>query len=219
MDPPRTSKSCSRCLAIAACALVVASCGEAGLSGPRGGVAPAESPTFFASAVAHFAAGTREPVRVEPRPLRPEAMLYSVRDSDLLLQDHATARLRTRVIQSLGLRTSDATEDWKCVFSVGIPLPLPGRNSPEDSLWAARRAQEPDSLQRHRAACRARGEFLSLAFGLPQAGTDPEHPERWRIRAVRMLLYGWEVVDLYLEAGPGGDWQVVEERSRVGAFS
>lgn len=203
----------------AACLLALASCSEGVPSGPRRQASPAESASFFAASLAHFTATAEAPVVVDPRPLRPEAMLHSVRDSDLLPDAHAVVRLRTRVVGSAGLRTSDATEDWKCVFSTALRGPAPGTGSREDSLWAARRAQEPDSLRARREACIARGAFVSVAFGLPQGETDPRHPGRWRIRAIRILLHGWEVVDLFLEAGPGGDWEVVAEQTRVGAFS
>ncbi|WP_420124955.1 hypothetical protein [Longimicrobium sp.] len=195
------------------------SCTEGVPSAPRRQSSPAESPAFFAAALAHFTATAQAPVVVDPRPLRPGAMLHSVRESALLPGADAVVRLRTRVASSAGLRTSDATEDWKCVFSAGLRGPAAGTGSREDSLWAARRAQEPDSLRARREACLARGEFVSVAFGLPQAETDPQHPGRWRIRSIRMLLHGWEVVDLFLEARPGGDWQVVAEQTRVGAFS
>ena len=36
---------------------------------------------------------------------------------------------------------------------------------------------------------------------------------------MRMLLYGFEVVDLYLEPRPNGAWEVVEARVRNGVFS
>lgn len=215
----RLSRSFRRRVAVVTCSSALVACIESGVSGPRAQVSPAESPAFFASAVAHFTAAARMPVVVDPRPLRPEALLHSVTERDLLPDHDATVELRTRVIGDLGLHTSDATEDWKCVFSAGLRGPRPGGSSREDSLWAARRAQEPDSLRLRRDACLARGEYLSLAFGLPQAGTDPQHPRRWRIRAVRMLLYGWEVVDLFLEARPAGNWEVVDEQTRVGAFS
>lgn len=39
------------------------------------------------------------------------------------------------------------------------------------------------------------------------------------LRAIRMLLHGWEAVDLFLEARPGGGLEVVREQTRVGAFS
>jgi hypothetical protein len=74
-------------------------------------------------------------------------------------------------------------------------------------------------VRQRREACRAGGEYVSLAFGPPQADTQPEHPGRWRIRAVRMMLHGWEVVDLFLEADAQGRWEVVAEQTRVGSFS
>lgn len=203
---------------VAVLMVILLSCSEAVPFGPAAQLPPAGSPEFFAAALQFLAARASHPVIVDPRPLRPEAMLYSVAETDLLLADSATIALRTRVIKTTGLRVTDATHDWECVFAEGIQPP-PGRKRPEDLEWAWRRAQEPDSLQRHRAACRAHGDYVSLAFGLPQAGTDPDHPERWRIRAIRMLLYGWEVVDLFLVARPNGTWEVVDERRRIGVFS
>lgn len=198
--------------------VILVSCAEAGPPGPAAQMAPEDSPAFFAAAVEFFARNPGPPLIVEPRPLQPEAMLYSIAEKDLLLTDSQAIRLRTQVIRAAGLRTTDATEDWKCVFS-SDPHPRPTGSRVEDSIWAARRAREPDSLRLHRQACRSRGESLSLAFGLPQAGTDPEHPERWRIRAVRMLSYGWEVVDLYLVPRADGTWEVVRAETRVGSFT
>lgn len=60
---------------------------------------------------------------------------------------------------------------------------------------------------------------MSLAFGIPQSGSDPDHPDRWRIRSMRMLSYGYEVVDLSLLRDPDGGWRVVEARVRSGVFS
>jgi hypothetical protein len=194
--------------------IVLVACTE--LAAPRAQVAPPESADFFAAAVAHLAGRASAPVRVDPRPLKPEALLYSVRESDLLLTDHATIRLRTDALAAHEVPTADATADWRCVFSTGLRAP-PSRD--HDPIWAEMRAAESDSVRQRREACRAGGEYESLAFGLPQAGTQPDHPGRWRIRAIRMLLYGWEVVDLFLEPNAQGRWDVVAEQTRVGSFS
>ena len=78
---------------------------------------------------------------------------------------------------------------------------------------------ESDSLRMHREACRQRGQFESLVFGLPQPASDTAQSGRWRIRAMRMLPYGYEVVDLFLEQRASGDWQVVDAQVRSGVFS
>jgi hypothetical protein len=195
-------------------ALLLAGCTEP--AAPRAQVAPAESAEFFMAAVGHFAERSAHPVRVDPRPLKAEALLHSVVEGDLLATDSETIRLRTAALTSRGIPRADAPADWRCVFATGL-RPSPGQGS--DPIWEQIRAAEPDSLRQHRAACRAGGEYESLAFGLPQAGTQPEHPRRWRIRAIRMLLYGWEVVDLFLETNAQGRWEVVAEQTRVGAFS
>lgn len=193
---------------ILALATSLAACVGFPSSGPRARTAPGESPSFFAAAVQHFVRASSAPVRVDPRPLRPESTLRSVTDADILLADTATTRVRTAVLAAAGVPLADATADWRCVFATGLRLP------PEAGGIA-----EPDSLRARRDACRRGGEYVSLALGLPQAGTDPEHPRWWRIRAMRMMLHGWEVVDLFLEPDARGEWRVVDERVRVGAFS
>ena len=180
-------------------------CTERSPAGPQAALAPPRSPDLFAAAVGYFADGTQGPIRVDPRPLRPEAALGSVTERDLMPLDAETIHMRTRVIESAGWRTADAPRDWRCVFSQGLP---PAQPRPL-----------PDSLRLHREACLSGGPYVSLAFGIPQSGTDLEHPDRWRIRAMRMLSYGYEVVDLHLLRDPDGGWRVVEARVRSGVFS
>lgn len=203
-------------LAGVALALAHAACGEGTVSAPRAQVTPAESADFFAAAVTYLVDRSPAPVRVDPRPLKAEARLHSVTEADLVLGDSATIRLRTATLIARGIRRADATADWKCVFATGL-RPPPGRGN--DPIWEQIRAAEPDSVRRNREACRKNGEYVSLAFGPPQTGTQPEHPRRWRLRAMRMMLHGWEVIDLFLEPNAQGQWEVVHVQERVGAFS
>jgi hypothetical protein len=166
-----------------------------------------ESPALFAAAVEYFAEGDTLPVRVDPRPLRPEARLYSVTEPDLLTGTPEIVRMRRRVLQTAGWVEANAAADWTCVFAEGYPPARPPTNEPSDSA----------SLTREE--CRRKGRFQSLVFGVPEAGTDPAHPHRWRIRAMRMLLHGFEGMDLYLEQRASGEWSVVEVRERTGVFS
>lgn len=204
---------------LAVLTLSLASCAEGAMAGPHGRTAPGESEPFFAAVVQHFVRGSNIPVRIDPRPLRPGSMLHSVRESDLLLADTSTIRLRTAVLARTGTPRADAVADWGCVFATGLQGPPPGERGGSDPLWAEMRAAEPDSVRLRKEACRRGGQYTSLAFGLPQAGTRPEQPRWWRIRAIRMMLHGWEVIDLFLEADPRGEWIVVEAVPRVGAFS
>lgn len=203
-------------LSSAAIAVSLAGCYEGAPAGAHAQVAPAESPEFFIAAVDYFAGKAEAPVRVDPRPLRAGALLHSVAASDLLLTDRETIRLRTAALAARGIPPADATADWRCVFATGL-RPPPGQGT--DPIWEQIRRAEPDSLRERRDACRAGGEYVSLAFGPPQAGTQPAHPGRWRIRAMRMMLHGWEVVDLFLEPNARGRWEVVSVQERVGAFS
>jgi hypothetical protein len=207
----------TRTLLVAAALMISAgACSEVTPANPSAQLSPTHSPDLFIAAVTYFAARSEAPVRVDPRPLKAEAMLHSVTEQDLLLTDSATIRLRTAALAAHGIPAADAIADWGCVFATGV-RPPPGQG--HDPIWEQMRAAEPDSLRRHREACRATGEYVSLAFGPPQAGTQAEHPRRWRIRAMRMLLYGWEVVDLFLEPNARGQWEVVDVQERVGAFS
>lgn len=198
-----------RGLCLHAAMLVLASmaggCTERSPAGPQAALAPQKSPSFFAAAVRWFDDRTEAPVVIDPRPLRPEAGLDSVAESDLLASEPETVRMRTRVVESGGWRITDAPRDWRCVWSQGLPPPVP--------------RPEPDSLRLRYAACRERGAYESLVFGLPQSGTDPDHPDRWRIRTMRMLPYGYEVVDLFLEKTTDGEWSVAGARVRAGVFS
>jgi hypothetical protein len=198
--------------------LCLASCTENAPSGPYAQVSPAESEDFFLAAVAHLVGQAKAPARVDPRPLRAGALLHSVSESDLLLSDRETIQLRTAALEARSVQMADATLDWGCVHASGLRAPPPGA-SRDTAFWARFRAAEPDSMRQRREACLAGGEFVSLAFGPPQEGTDPEYPRRWRIRAMRMMLMGWEVVDLFLERNPVGQWIVVSEQVRVGSFS
>jgi hypothetical protein len=200
-------------------ALLLPSCSETAMSGPHAQTSPAESEHFFAAAVEHFVRGSAVPVRVDPRPLQPGALLHSVSESDILVADRETTRLRTAVLSASEIPLADATADWRCAFATGLRGPGAGQPGGSDPIWQQIRDAEPDSVRVRREACRREGEFVSLAFGLPQAGTDPEHPQWWRIRAMRMMLHGWEVVDLFLEPRAGGEWSVVNVQERVGSFS
>lgn len=191
---------------------------EAARSGPGAKLPPEHSPTFFAAALKHAARNAAHPVYVEPRPLRPGTSIQAISEADVLPGDEATARLRENVARASGYPLTDAVEDWKCVLSTGIGPP-PGERPGGDSIWAQIRASETDSVRQRRQACRARGNYVSIAFGLPRAGDDPAHPERWRIRTFRMLLYGYEVVDLFLVSRPNGEWEVVSEQRLTGRFS
>lgn len=181
----------------------------AGCAGPistRPQPAPSadESPEFFRAAVAYFDERAELPIRVDPRPLRTEARLSTVQESDLIASAEEVIRMRVAVMESHGWGRTSAAEDWGCVFSGGLP---PARAHPV-----------PDSVRAQREACRQRGRYESLVFGLPQHGTDTVHPGRWRIRTMRMLSYGFEVVDLFLE-DDGGVWRVVDSNVRTGVFS
>lgn len=184
---------------------MAAACSERLPAGPQAGVEPRLSPDFFSAAVGYFASRTAVPVRVDPRPLRPEARLSWVRQDDLLEGQMEVIRMRTRVVESAGWRMADATEDWVCVLSQGPAPPVP--------------RQEPDSIRQWRARCAESGDYQSFVFGLPQSGTDPDHPEWWRIRTMQMLPYGYQVVDLFLERRPNGTWIVVDARVRDGIFT
>lgn len=185
----------------------VVACAERLPAGVQASPEPGRSPALFTAVVRYFAARTQVPIRVDPRPLRPEARLNSVTDEDLLAGEAETIRMRTRVLEGDGWAVARAPEDWGCVLSQGV---APGQPA---------QAAAPDTLRARRDACREKGAYESLVFGLPQPGTDPDHPERWRVRTVRMLPYGYEVVDLFLEHRPSGDWMVVDARVRSGVFS
>lgn len=219
--PTRISNEARRrsLLSLASLVMGLASCTEAGPPDPHAQVMPGESEQFFATVVSFSVRASKVPVRVDPRPLRAESPMRSVSHEDLVLDDSATIRLRTAVLRASSIPLSDATRDWQCVFASGMRGPPPGERGGSDPIWDQIRAAEPDSLRVRREACRERGEYLSLAFGPPQAGTDREHPRWWRVRAMRMMLHGWEIVDLFLEQQADGTWKVVRTQERVGAFS
>lgn len=188
---------------------LTAACSEAAPAGLRpAGSSPEESPRFFTAAVDYFARKAEYPVRVDPRPLRPEARLYSVSAGDLLPVAPEILQMRAAVVQEGGWPVADAVADWGCVFAEGLPLARPPAT------------EGVDTLRVRREACRSRGRFESLILGLPQGGTDADHPHRWRIRTMRLMLHGFEVVDLYLERNTASEeWSVVEARVRSGVRS
>lgn len=200
-------------------ALLLGSCSETGLPGPHAQETPGESQAFFAAAVSYSARRSETPVRVDPRPVRAEAQLHAITESDIVTTDSATIRLRMAALAAEGIPLADAVQDWRCVFAEGMRGPPPGEKGGNDPIWEQIRAGEPDSVRAQREACRRDGRYTSLVFGPPQPGTDPEHPRWWRIRAMRMMLHGWEVVDLFLERTADGAWEVVRMQERVGSFS
>lgn len=204
---------------LAGLVLVAGACSEVGIPGPRAQETPGESQAFFTAAVTYFAREATAPVRVDPRPLRAEAQLHSITESDIATTDSATIRLRMAALAAEGIPLADAVQDWRCVFAEGLREPPPGEKGGNDPIWEQIRAAEPDSVRARREACRRGGRYTSLVFGPPQAGTDPEHPRRWRIRAMRMMLHGWEIVDLFLDRTADGAWEVVRVQERVGSFS
>jgi hypothetical protein len=185
--------------------LTMAGCAAPVSTRPQPAPPAVESPELFRAAVAYFDDRTELPIRVDPRPLRPEARLSTVQESDLIAPAEAVVRVRMSVMERHGWGRTSAPEDWGCVFSEGLP---PAR---------AQETPVPDSVRAQREACRQRGRYESLVFGLPQQGTDSTHPGRWRIRTMRMLSYGFEVVDLFLE--DDGGWHVVDASVRSGVFS
>ena len=189
--------------------VLTVACSEAAPAGVRpAGSSPEESPRFFAAAVDYFVRRAEYPVRVDPRPLRPEARLYSVSTGDLLPVAPEILQMRAAVVQEGGWRLADAVADWGCVFAEGLP---PARPPSTEGV---------DSLRLRREACRSRGRFESLILGLPQGETDPAHPHRWRVQTMRLMLHGFEVVDLYLELdAASGEWSVVDARVRSGVRS
>ena len=170
-------------------------------------VTPEESPALFEAAIRHFAARTDERLRVDPRPLRPEARLHQVLERDLLPDRPEIVRMRNAVIEAGRWGVADAVADSKCMFVDGLPPPRPPG-------W-----QPPDSVRLFQEQCRRNRGTESLVFGLPQAENDPGHPNRWRMSAMRMLLFGYEGFDLVLERDAFGEWRVVEVRERTGVFS
>lgn len=181
-----------------------AACSQGAPAGPHAVEAAPLDAAFFAAAVRYFADRDSLPVRVDPRPLRPEARLYSVTHADLLVGQPDVVRMRTVVAETAGWAVADAVTDWTCVFAEGYPPARPPAGAAADSIRV------------HREACRRNGRYQSLIFGLPQPGPEPG---RWRLRTMRMLLHGFEGMDLHLERGASGAWNVVAVEDRTGAFS
>lgn len=138
--------------------------------------------------------------------MRAEAALSALQQGDLLEAEEGVIRMRARAIEAHGWTRGNAVEDWGCVFAQGLPPAQPPQSV-------------SDSLRVQREACLRYGPYESLVFELPQAGTDPDHPQRWRIRALRMLTYGYEVIDLFLESAKDGTWSVVAQERRSGVMS
>ena len=158
---------------------------------PRSGSEPTPAPperalAYFSAAVTWLATRTEFPVRVDPRPLRRDLLLTSVTEAHLLPGLDSIVRLRRDVVETAGWGVADAVADWRCVFSEGYP-----RGGPPGGAAT-------DMLQAHRDSCRRNGRYESLVLSLPEVA-DEARPGRLRIVAMRMLLHGWEGVELFLE--------------------
>jgi hypothetical protein len=112
-------------------------------------------------------------------------------------------RMQSAFVSGRSAPRGNAADHWKCVFSQGVPAAVP--------------ALVADSIRVHAERCVARGSRESLVFGSDEAVSG--YLGRFRIPVVRMLLRGYEVIDLFLEHGPSGDWRVVDAVVRTGAFS
>lgn len=186
-------------------ALLCVGCAAGASSAPGSSAARDPSTALFMAAAGHFVERAQAPVRIDTRPLNGDVAPADLRERTLLADDTTAARMRAHAMERAGWTRSDAVEDWRCVFSQGLP---PAQPRPV-----------PDTLRTRRETCLRNGPYESLVFGLPEPAADPEHPRRWRIRALRMLASGYEVRDVFLEPLSGDEWRVVAEERRFSIFS
>jgi hypothetical protein len=163
---------------------------------------------MVAAALEFFAGRQEGVVRLDPRPLRPDASLQGIRTRDLDATDASVVRARAAFARSRGIATTDAAEDMTCAFVRGVP--------PTDSMLQL----EPDSIRTRRRSCLARGLYTTYVFGvarpapaLPSGDAAPGVV----LRAFRLTTSGFEVWDLELRPKEGG-YQVAGAR-RLGGVS
>lgn len=198
--PPRSNGTRSCAWGLLALLIV----GTAGGCIPGGGgrsVAPGEERALYTVLLDHFQDSARGPLRVDPRPLRPDADLTGVESGDLLAGAETRAGMVASLLRDRGIAEGDAVRDMDCVFSAGVALP-PG--SPGAAEGAARRE-----------AC-GRRDYTTLAFSEP-IPAGPDAPVR--VRVVRLTLSSisaWEVDLLY---GAGAGWRIARVERVFGITS
>ena len=191
-------------LALALCA----ACGTA--KGPSGARRNPEIAEVIAAALGHFAARNEGAVRVDPRPLRMDASLTGVHDSDFATDGTAVALSRSRFLRERGIDETDAVAEMRCVFSRGVQLP--------DSVLRL----EPDSIRERRARCLQAAVHTTFAFTRAE-GLQGEQAARFgggavHLRAYRLTSWSFEVWDLYLQPRSAG-WMVADSRRLAGVAS
>ena len=180
------------------------SCGETAAPSMAG--VPVESPAFFSAVLDHLARDARGQMRVDPRPLRPQADLRSIEVEDLDAGAVDIIRLRSDVLSRRGIAPADAAADQRCTFSEGIGA-LPGRVL-------------SDSVRRLTAMCAARPSFTTFVLGTPERSADDEHPPgTWRVSVHVMQKSGFAVWDLYLHPRANAGWEVLAAERRFGMSS
>lgn len=167
---------------------------------------PAESPAFFSAALDHLAHNARGQMRVDPRPLRPQADLRSIEEEDLDTGAAEIIRLRSNVLSRRGIASTDAAADQRCTFSEGLEPP-PGRVL-------------SDSVRRLAAACSAEPSYTTFILGTPEHIVDSAYPPgTWRVSVHAMQKSGFAVWDLYLRPNANSGWEVFTSERRFGMSS
>lgn len=163
---------------------------------------------LLAAALQFFARRDAGAIRMDPRPLRPDARLQGITTRDLAVTDESVVRARTEFARSRGIATTDAAADMSCAFARGVP--------PPDSMLRL----EPDSIRTRRQACLARGLYTTYVFGVARPARAPSSDGTPRVvlRAVRMTTSGFDVWDLEMRPNERGGYEVAGAR-RLGGVS
>lgn len=175
-----------------------------------GGMVTQEPPGLLTPALAFFTPRNEGTVRVDPRPLRPDASLTGVHARDFAADGIAVARARRRFLREHGIAETDAAADMRCVFSRGLPR--------SDSVSNP----VPDSIKAPRAACLRVPVYTTFVFSRAEP-SEGDQAVRYgtgavRLRAYRLTTWSFEVWDLYLQPGSAG-WRVADSRRLTGVAS
>jgi hypothetical protein len=144
---------------------------------------PPSGPDALWTALAAWAAGLEaDPARIRVHPVLgpPEPDPFSPRPAPVAPADSAAIRTLAR----LGVQTSDAVEDLRCLWARGVPDPG------SENVPVADR-------------CRAMDRYRTVVFSRVWTASDGEH-----VRAFVLRNYGFEVFDLRLERA-GAGWKVL----------
>lgn len=156
----------------------------------------------YRAIVVHFQQAAKTPLRINPRPVRYDANLTGIEADDFAAARVERTSPLNAVLLERGVEASDATRDWRCVFTIGPP------------------AFSGDSLvDAYRPEC-GRLAYTSAVLSVPESLPDSlERSGVVRVRAMTMTLSSYAIWNFELSSDGSGVWKILRFRRESGMSS